>query len=310
MSLGDRLYRLALRAYPADYRRERGAEILTTISDGGDGFRARELWALVVGGLGQRGRFARADSRAGTWAGGAQLGALVVLLVTAAASLYPLVWEVWYVRLGLRWPLDLVGVTMPPAPSNYLALQAMLFVTSLLAAVAVCRGRVRVALAFSVTMATLYLLGFPDVSVSGVGFGFVEARSLAQFRDSLGFACQAAFYAVPTLLLWSARDRQSRRHTLGWLVLPFALGALSLAFYTSTITFWTIGIIAIAWLLCSRANPRLGVATIAVSISATLYLIPVVIFQPEYTYAGLVAIGGVMLSAAALLSVLRPRTSA
>src|SRR4029077_5064850 len=67
--------------------RERGAEILTTISDGGDGFRARELWALVVGGLGQRGRFARADSRAGTWAGGAQLGALVVLLVTAAASL-------------------------------------------------------------------------------------------------------------------------------------------------------------------------------------------------------------------------------
>jgi len=36
MTPAERAYRLALRAYPASYRRERGLEILTTILDGGE----------------------------------------------------------------------------------------------------------------------------------------------------------------------------------------------------------------------------------------------------------------------------------
>jgi hypothetical protein len=310
VSIGDRLYRAALRAYPADYRRERGAEILTTIGDGGSGFRVRELWALMLGGLHQRGRSAGADTRGGTWASGNQLGALVVLLLTAAASLYPLVWEAWYVRLGMHWPLALAGVTLPPAPSGYLIQQLMLFVLPMLAAIALCRGWVRVAIAASATTAVLYVLGFPNLSIASLGFGFVDARNVAQFVDSVGFACRAAFYAVPAVLLWASRDRAPHRHSLGWLVLPLALGALSLAFYTSTITFWTIGVLAVVWLVCSRVDPRLGVAAVALSVSASLYLVPVIIFESSYSSAGVVAVGGVMLAALALVSVLRPRETA
>jgi hypothetical protein len=310
MSIADRLYRAALRAYPSDYRRERGPEILTTIGDGGSEVRVRELWALVRGGLHQRGRSAGGDTRAGAWASGNRLGALVVLLLTAAASLYPLVWEVWYVRLGMRWPLGQAGVTLVSAPRDYLTQQLMLFVLALISAIALCRGRLRIAIAASAIAAMLYVLGFPHVGFGSLGFGFADATSLARLRDSVGLACRAAFYTVPAVLLWSSRGGRPHRHSLAWLLLPLTLGALSLAFYTSTITFWTIGMLAAAWVVCSRVDPRLGVAALALSISASLYLVPVIIFQPNSTSAGAVALGAAMLAAVALASVLRPRVPA
>jgi hypothetical protein len=94
----ERAYRLALLAYPASYRRERGLEILTTILDGGDSRwppRGRELVAIVLDGVARRGQLASGGSRAGSLRAGVRLAAFLWFLPAAVASvcwtLYPLI---------------------------------------------------------------------------------------------------------------------------------------------------------------------------------------------------------------------------
>jgi hypothetical protein len=104
MRIFERVYRVALRSYPACYRAAREEEILSTLAEGqGERVlpRAGELLALVRAGLGERNR---ADlARGGRWWRG--LGSLAVPLtcVNAAVALAGL-WVAWSLSGGPgRW---------------------------------------------------------------------------------------------------------------------------------------------------------------------------------------------------------------
>jgi hypothetical protein len=78
--VSGRLNRLALRAYPAAYRRERGAEILATLEDlGAEGRSSRQLLALLVAGLRTRAGLRASWHRRGAVADGLRIGAAVVV---------------------------------------------------------------------------------------------------------------------------------------------------------------------------------------------------------------------------------------
>ena len=81
-----RLYRVALRAYPADYRRARGDEILATLEEVHGDARpsAGEVGALVLAGLAERDR-ADAAVAGSWWRGG--LAALVLPLACVNAAI-------------------------------------------------------------------------------------------------------------------------------------------------------------------------------------------------------------------------------
>ncbi|GAA4693381.1 hypothetical protein [Phytohabitans rumicis] len=84
-------YRRLLRAYPADYRSERGAEMIGTLMEaaGPDQRRptAREAVALIVRGLQVRAGGNRRRSQAQTWLGALRLAVLLLLTYATAAAL-------------------------------------------------------------------------------------------------------------------------------------------------------------------------------------------------------------------------------
>src|SRR5262249_6832071 len=95
-----RLARFALHAYPQAYRRERGAEILTTLDDlGAEGRSARQLFALVAAGLRTRAGLRASWHGRGAAADGLRIGAAVVVGGYAVM----VVSDAWQVgdRLGL-----------------------------------------------------------------------------------------------------------------------------------------------------------------------------------------------------------------
>jgi hypothetical protein len=66
VTAAQRVYRLALRAYPASYRRERGEEILATLDEVHAGRRRpspRQVASLTMSGVRERG----ADDRRHSW---------------------------------------------------------------------------------------------------------------------------------------------------------------------------------------------------------------------------------------------------
>jgi hypothetical protein len=72
MTLSERLYRVALRVYPACYRAARADEILATLAEGqGERVlpRAGELAALVRAGLAERNRADLAEGGRWFWRG-------------------------------------------------------------------------------------------------------------------------------------------------------------------------------------------------------------------------------------------------
>jgi hypothetical protein len=98
MTPAERAYRLALLAYPAAYRRERGLEILTTILDAGDKRwppRGRELLAIVLDGVARRGHPASGGSRAGSLRAGVRLAVFAwfwaYAVVGVTDALYPVI---------------------------------------------------------------------------------------------------------------------------------------------------------------------------------------------------------------------------
>jgi len=108
MTPAERAYRLALRAYPASYRRERGLEILTTILDGGEERwpRPRELAAVVADGVRRRGRLAAGGTRAESLRAGERLAVFAWLwplaVINASRTLYPAIGAEW-IGGGVDW---------------------------------------------------------------------------------------------------------------------------------------------------------------------------------------------------------------
>ena len=104
MTAAERVYRLALHAYPAGYRGERGPEILATLArdaghapwpGGASGCRAdraamRAREAATTGG-----------TTAGMWAEGSRLAAFVLLLLAARRSMYVVAADIWFSQFGM-----------------------------------------------------------------------------------------------------------------------------------------------------------------------------------------------------------------
>jgi hypothetical protein len=298
------VYRLALRAYPPDYRRERADEILGTLADMDERGRRempRQALALVACGIRRRGAAATGGTRAAVWIEGCRLAALVLLLVSAAASMFPVAWDVWYARLGVRWPIS----GLAPAPLAGSALARVLLAAALpwLAAVAVCRGRAFAAAVLSALAAALFLSGH-------LGSGIQDGQYYDGITQPwLGNAFQladAVFLAAPAALLAIGIGRPGGvRYPLTWLVAPAVIGALRIAFFATSIVFWPLGALVVLWFLAARLSPHLGVAAFAVLVPAVVYLAPTAIGDATtYEYAVAVTAGSAALAVAALVTVL------
>ncbi|WP_412543069.1 hypothetical protein R8Z50_11480 [Longispora sp. K20-0274] len=112
----ERRYRALLRAYPADYRRERGDELLDLLLAGDHGRRwpsPRQARALIRGGLRVRAGSTTRRPAATAWWQGIHLAALAVLSFAAATI----------VRLTLMWigPLGLSDVVAGRVSGPYLS---------------------------------------------------------------------------------------------------------------------------------------------------------------------------------------------
>lgn len=146
MTLSERVYRVALRAYPARYRAAREEEILSTLLEGQGKRvlpRAHELLALVRAGLGERNR---GDLARGGWAWRG-LGSLAVPLTSVNAA----------VALAGLW----VAWSLPNGPGRWWPVFAALAVTLAIAA-AVRLTRVATALG----LANLALVGFDALTMT------------------------------------------------------------------------------------------------------------------------------------------------
>ena len=305
MTAAEHVYRLALRAYPREYRRERGPEILATLADMQGGRAApdpRQVAGLLAAGVRRRGAEATGATRAGVWMEGCRLAALALLLLSAAASLRPIALDTWYSRLGFVWP-SMPFTAAPPMAAGGLARWLVAALLPLVAAAAICRRRDAIAVACSLLAAGLFLGG-------QIGTGLLEGVGYPAGQDWLGSAYRvgaAIFLAAPAALLLAGvgRGRAPARRSLAWLAVPFAVAALSIGFYLTTLTFWPLGALVVAWFLAGRLAPHLAVATFALLVPAVAYVLPTAIGAAgTYEYATAVVAGAAALALASLTSAL------
>ena len=306
MTAAERVYRLALRAYPADYRRERGPEILATLAEmHGEAGRPslREAGGLIQAGLAERGRVVTGGGRAGVWAEGCALAALLLLLLTATGAAFQLGWDVWYARLGMGWPLG--GFT--PVRLEGAGLVRVLAATLLpwAAALAICRGRRLAALAIALVIPVLYAGGVVGFAGAGGYQSWGPGQTWLENAYQLG---TATFLAAPAALLWvaaRAHRGQAAHRSLGWLALPAVLTILHLASYwETTVVFWPLGTILLGWFPVARWSPHLAVAAFGVAVPVLAFVLPTALGAPEYEYAVAVASGAAVLALASLISAL------
>lgn len=304
MTAAERVYRLALLAYPAEYRRARGDEILATLEDMQAGERrpsARQAASLLAAGVGERGRAVTGADRSGVWAEGCALAALLLLLLAATAATYVIGWDVWYARLHMRWP---VAAYQPSALETAALVRAIVAATLPgAAALAVCRGHRLVALVAPVASTALFLSG----NVGFAGSAGYEVWSPGQTWLTSGYELgTATFLAAPAALLLVAgrARRRAPRRSVAWLGLPVVLGVLHLAFWATTVTFWPLGALLLAWFLAGRLSPHLSVAAFGVSVPVLAFVLPTALGAPQFEYAVAVAAGAAVLAFGSLASAL------
>ena len=174
MSRGHLVYRLALHAYPASYRAERGEEILSTLLDArGEGTlpEPREVAALVAGGLRQRAAISP-GGRARSWRSGALLAAYVLATVNAAVALLGVIqeqrlrWSVDFGVPGFGPRLDVLGLVITPW---FAAFAVTALATLVLLAIGARRAAAACALAGFAVQA-FELLRTPHTAVPGGHF--------------------------------------------------------------------------------------------------------------------------------------------
>ncbi|HEY3765610.1 MAG TPA: hypothetical protein VGL44_10680 [Gaiellales bacterium] len=307
MTAPERVYRLALHAYPPGYRRERGAEILATLDEMGAGSSRpspRQVAALAASGVRERGARTTGGTRFGIWAEGCRLAALVLLLLAAAASLFVIAMDAWYSRLGIVWPGG-EGVTYAPAlGGGALARSIIAVLIPLVGAWAVCRGRSAIPIACSILAAGLFLAG-------QVGSGLAEGQFVPTGQEWLANAYKlgdALVLSAPAALLCvgiRGDGRRPARRSLLWLAVPVVLGVLRIGLYATSITFWPLGALLIVWFLAARLSPHLAVAAFAVLAATLAYVVPTAIGDAMvYEYAIAVATGAAVLAVASLAAAL------
>ncbi len=88
-----------------------------------------------------------------------------------------------------------------------------------------------------------------------------------------------------------------------WLAVPVVLAVLRIGFFASSITFWPLGALVLAWFVAARVSPHLAVAAFAVLVPALAYLLPTAIGDAMvYEYAIAVVVGASVLALASLAS--------
>ncbi|HEY2788777.1 MAG TPA: hypothetical protein VGI72_04930 [Gaiellales bacterium] len=306
MIAAERVYRTALRAYPPEYRRERGAEILETLDEMGAGSSRpspRQVAALVASGVRERGARATGGTRYGIWAEGCRLAALVLLLLAAAGGLFVIALDTWYSRLGIVWPGG-EGITYAPALSGgALARSIMAALLPLVGALGVCRGRTAIPIVCSILAAGLLLaaqIGSGGLDSESSPAGQLWLANAYLLGDALVLAAPAALLCVGV----RGGGRQAARRSQLWLAVPVVLAVLRIGFYASSITFWPLGALVLVWFVAARVSPHLGVAAFGVLVPVLAFVLPVALGAPQYRYAIAVATGTAVLALASLASAL------
>jgi hypothetical protein len=173
------------------------------------------------------------------------------------------------------------------------------------AALAVCRGRRLLPLAMAVTAAALYVGGAVGFAGAGGYQSWSPGQSWMENAYQLG---TAIFLAAPAGLLWVAgRSRRlpAAQRSLAWLALPAALTILHLASYwETTVVFWPLGTVLLAWFVAGRWSPHLAVAAFGVAVPVLAFVLPTALAAPQYEYAVAVTAGSAVLAFASLASAL------
>lgn len=238
MSGAERSYRIALYAFPKQYREERGEEVVTTILEGGDGWRPRlrELVGLFFAGIGQRSIAAGGVKTAGSVRAGLRLGAYLLLWVPV----------VFYVEAAL----------VPRANPGFLVRYELSTTGS--AAIGVV---VLLALSRGWWMAPL---------------GFTVAWSIADYlflnsippRPWYWMLLFVALGFLPALLCVLARPRGHEPRDLRsplWAIAALALGALLAWRATSWLEWqWLLAVPPVAWFVLGWRDLRLAIAAATV----------------------------------------------
>lgn len=248
MSGAERSYRIALRAFPKQYREERGEEVIATILEGGDGWcpRLREFFGLFWAGIAQRSLAAGGVKTAGSVRAGIRLGAYFQLWLTASGATAVLVNFHRYSRHGLA--LDVGAVVIG--------------VTVLLA---LSRGwwAAPITLVFAWELGSAVFLDAPAHSFTGSGAHW-------------------AVVFLPALLCLLARPHKQEPRDLRsplWAIAAPSLGALMgwqwSALYTNSLVGLVFVALLVGWLVLGWRDLRLSIAisTVAMYFGANLLVI-------------------------------------
>ena len=257
MSGAERSYRIALYAFPKQYREERGEEVVATILEGGDSWRPRlrEFFGLFWAGIGQRALRAGGEKAVGSVRAGIRLGAYFLLWVVAAA--------------GVNQVLDPVRANNGSVAGGRYEIIGIA-VTSLLALAALSRGWWAAPLGFTVAW-----------SIADSLFLDSNAPHWPWRPDSLGLGYWMLFFSalgfLPPLLCVIARPRGREPHDLRsplWAIAGLALGALMAWHTTSWLEWqWLLAVPPVAWLVLGWRDLRLAIATATVMTFAGLELV-------------------------------------
>jgi hypothetical protein len=258
----------------------------------------RQTLALVACGIRRRGLATTGGTRSGVWAEGCRLAALVLFVATASASMYPLAVDTWYSRLGFVWPRT-PFTPAPPMGAGALARSILAALLPLLGAAAVCRGRSVIAIACSILTAGLFLAG--EVG-SGIQVGQYYQLGGQEWLANAYKLGDAIVLAAPAALLCAGlRRRTAAAHSLLWLAVPGVIGVLCIGYFLTSITFWPLGALMLAWFLAAPLSPHLAVAAFATAVPIAVYLVPTAVGQAAtYEYSIAVCAGAVVLALAAL----------
>jgi hypothetical protein len=205
VSLAERVYRAALGAYPAEYRAERGEEVLGTLLDAGDGRRmpdVREVGSIVADGYRRRVLASVLPPR-GALRAGATWAALALALLTAVVAAVGVMRE------------DHLAESLPPALAPHVHVLG-LAVTPWFAAFAVTAAGTLVALAASARRTALAL------AVAGALLQIWEAA----FGPAAGFPGTHGHFAVYAWTNVSTLPREPWHWLVPSLLLP---GCIALA---------------------------------------------------------------------------------
>ena len=237
MSGAERSYRVALRAFPKQYREERGEEVIATILEGGDRWcpRLREFFGLFWAGIGQRSIRAGGETTAGSVRAGIRLGAYFLLWLEANSAMASLVHFHGHAGHGLVFSVGAVVI-----------------------GIAVLLSLNRGWWAAPITLVLVWELASTT---------FLGGSSRWPWHAGSGYVAHWTIVLLPALLCLLARPHKNEPRDLRspmWAIAAPALGALMgwqwSALYTNPWVGLLYVALIVAWLILGWRDLRLSIA--------------------------------------------------